>query len=171
MSSLAFRQLSNAEADIACEQDNDGWLRAVFGCESDGSLVQDVGTVDTPEGRLLTWPNILQHQVQPFQLEDPTKPGHRKILAFFLVDPEIHIISTANVPWQQRDWWAIYDKESAISQLPAKVREHIIGYVEEFPIGLAEAKKLRLDLMEERKTYALTQDKAFHSYQISLCEH
>jgi hypothetical protein len=78
----------------------------VFGCYPDGPAVQNVGTVTCSEGRLLTFPNILQHQVQPCELANKSKPGHRKILALFLVDPNIRIISTANVPPQQKDWWS-----------------------------------------------------------------
>jgi hypothetical protein len=46
-----------------------------------------------------------QHRVSPFSLRDRTKPGHRRFVALWLVDPYIRIISTANVPPQQRDWW------------------------------------------------------------------
>ncbi|KAJ6184217.1 hypothetical protein N7519_005518 [Penicillium mononematosum] len=56
-------------------------------------------------GRLLTFPNTLQHRVSPFSLADNTKPGHRKILALFLVDPNLRIISSANVPPQDELWW------------------------------------------------------------------
>jgi hypothetical protein len=80
-----------------------GWLEEVYGCRNEEAAVQEVGSVLCKEGRLLTFPNILQHQVQPFELADKTKKGHRKILALFLVDPGIRVISTANVPPQQKD--------------------------------------------------------------------
>ncbi|KAG6865926.1 hypothetical protein C0991_010427 [Blastosporella zonata] len=172
-SRLAFRQLSDPrDADyIDYPQNDHNWLTEVFGCYVDDS-VQDVGAVDTPEGRLLTWPNILQHQVQPFALADPTKPGHRKILAFFLVDPNIRIISTANIPCQQREWWVDAIYKSVLSGLPAEIKELIIQDVEEdFPINLKEAKEARLELMEERGIYVEVQDHEFHSYDFSLCEH
>ncbi|KMK61263.1 hypothetical protein Y699_02104 [Aspergillus fumigatus Z5] len=35
----------------------------------------------------------------------PVQTGHRKILAFLLVDPHLSMISSANVPPQQEDWW------------------------------------------------------------------
>ena len=74
------------------------WLSEVFGCENEGPTVQEIGSVETREARLLTFPNVLQHRVSPFKLADPTKPGHRKIVALFLVDPNIKVISTAHVP-------------------------------------------------------------------------
>ncbi|KAF8062261.1 hypothetical protein FPV67DRAFT_1672738 [Lyophyllum atratum] len=175
-SRLAFRQQSpaNDASDVSYEQDHHDWLPAVFGCDSDGPAVQDVGTVDTMEGRLLTWPNVLQHQVQPFRLADETKAGYRKILALFLVDPNIRIISTANVPCQQRDWWsdAIKKGDSTIPKLPVELQEEIFKNVEDFPIELQEAKELRLKLMQERKVYFVAHDGQFNSSsEFSLCEH
>jgi hypothetical protein len=70
----------------------------------DTNVTQHLGSVVCKEGRLLTFPNVVQHCVSPFSLEDKTKPGHRKILALFLIDPHRRIISTANVPPQQEDW-------------------------------------------------------------------
>ncbi|PFH45012.1 hypothetical protein AMATHDRAFT_163804, partial [Amanita thiersii Skay4041] len=81
------------------------WLSDIYGCDPSGPTVQYVGTVNTTSRRLLTFPNVLQHQVQPFSLTDRTKPGYRKILALFLVDPNIRVISTAHVPCQRQDWW------------------------------------------------------------------
>jgi hypothetical protein len=107
-SRLAFRQQSSRDEcdDLNYPQDQHEWFWEVFHCVNNLPAVQQVGAVLCTEGRLLTFPNILQHQVQPFTLADPTKNGHRKILALFLVDPGIRIISTANVPPQQRDWWS-----------------------------------------------------------------
>ncbi|KAB8076829.1 hypothetical protein BDV29DRAFT_189079 [Aspergillus leporis] len=42
-----------------------------------------------------------------------TKPGHRKMLALFLVDPPYCIISSANVPPQRADWWGQRQESSA----------------------------------------------------------
>lgn len=129
--------------------------------------------MDTVEGRLLTWPNVLQHQVQPFELADRSKPGHRKILALFLVDPNIRVISTANIPCQQRDWWSehIQREKSAISNLPVELQDHVFGQVEDFPLSLKEAKELRLELMEERKNFVVLHDEEFKQHTFSLCEH
>ncbi|KAF5383169.1 hypothetical protein D9615_005044 [Tricholomella constricta] len=183
-SHLAFRQQSDTDTlEIHYEQDHRDWLPAVFGCDTHGRGIQDVGTVETREGRLLTWPNILQHQVQPFRLADPTKPGHRKIVALFLVDPGIRVVSTANVPCQQKDWWSEkvvaaggetpnkWSGVNAIANLPLELRNHIFEDVDGFPIGLEEAKEVRLQLMEERKKFVVENGKAFAQHQFSLCEH
>ncbi|KAF5383139.1 hypothetical protein D9615_005036 [Tricholomella constricta] len=185
-SHLAFRQQSVTDTmDVSYEQYHHDWLPAVFGCESDAPGIQVVGAVETREGRLLTWPNILQHQVQPFRLADATKPGHRKIVALFLVDPGIRIVSTANVPCQQKEWWIEKVVEAtaaaagagekgrgnAIAELPLELRDHIFGDVDEFPIGLGEAKEVRVQLMEERKKFVVAHGKAFARHEFSLCEH
>lgn len=176
-SHLAFRQQSETEEaeEIGYPQSQFDWLEEVFGCVNEEPAVQEVGVIDTKEGRLLTWPNMLQHQVRPFRLADPTLPGHRKILALFLVDPNIRITSTANVPCQRKDWWieAIqqHGGDSGLSGLPAELQEHIFQDVDGFPIGLDEAKALRLELMEERKTFLKTQDGYFLEHEFSLCEH
>lgn len=69
----------------------------------------------------------MQHCVNPFHLADPTKPGHRKILALFLVDPHQQIISTANVPCQQKAWWReLVHDIGPLGKIPLEVADHII---------------------------------------------
>ncbi|PPQ76533.1 hypothetical protein CVT24_010932 [Panaeolus cyanescens] len=151
----------------------------IFGCENEEPGVQEIGGVDTREGRLLTFPNNLQHRVGAFKLADPTKPGHRKILALFLVDPNIKIISTAHVPCQRKDWWkevalrqeSLSENITGLGQLPVELQNHIFDEVEGFPLGMDEAKALRLELMEERKAYVQVQDATFQQNTFSLCEH
>ena len=109
-----------------------------------------LGKVLTCEDRLLAFPNVLQHRVSPFQLVDSTKPGHRKLLALFLVDPHIRIPSTANVPPQQAEWWARNaELDSVFGKFPNEVADQIIEDID-FPIGNEEAKRLREELIEDR---------------------
>jgi Protein of unknown function (DUF4246) len=173
---LAFRQRSSTEdidnRKIRYPQNTSSWLTEVFGCEDQGPALQYVGKVDTREGRILTWPNILQHRVEPFALADPTRPGHRKILALFLVDPNIRIISTASVPCQQKDWWAAdIRKKGALAVLPLELQDQVFNEVEGFPISLEEAKEQRLELMEERKRFVFSHERSFEDSFFSLCEH
>lgn len=155
-----------------------GWLDEIFGVTQDGPCVQDVGSVVCREDRLLTFPNILQHQVQPFSLADPSKPGHRKILALFLIDPNIKIISTAHVPPQQREWWTenMYNKAfgaagNKLGELSNELKDKVLGEIGDFPIELEEAKEIRLKLMEERREFKLREGTEFESMTFSLCEH
>jgi len=135
--------------------------------------VQYVGDIVTKEGRLISFPNIFQHFVAPFKLEDPTKPGHRKILALFLVDPHIQIISSAHVPCQRRDWWAEEVKRSRAlpDKLPLEMVQEVMENLGDFPISLERAKELRVELMSERKAQEVAQDNKFHEQTFSLCEH
>ncbi|KAG2009503.1 hypothetical protein CC2G_012433 [Coprinopsis cinerea AmutBmut pab1-1] len=185
-SSLAFRQVSELDeaavlSHLEYPQGVVHWLKEVYGCEDREGAVQYVGAVETREGRLLTFPNILQHQVQPFSLDDKTKPGHRKILALFLVDPHIRVISTAHVPAQRMDWWREEFETPpmnlkgintvGLEKLPLELQDHVLDGVD-FPISLAEAKQLRGELMEERKNFVLDHGRAFEgSICFSLCEH
>ncbi|KIL53884.1 hypothetical protein M378DRAFT_93428, partial [Amanita muscaria Koide BX008] len=114
--------------------------------------------------------NILQHRVQPFKLADSTRPGHRKILALFLVDPNAKVISTANVPSQRLDWWceSFEAKQTGLGRLPLELQDFVFEQVD-FPISMKMAKELRLELMEKRKKFTLGFERAQEA--ISLCEH
>lgn len=155
------------------EQGDSEGIKKIFGIENDSKSTQEVGSVLTREDRLVVFPNGFQHRVGSFKLADPMKPGHRKILALFLVAPDIPIISTANVPPQRRDWWLreVKARESRISRLPSEIIDLISEQVDDFPIGLAEAKKLREELMTERGMMDKNTEKHMLDYNFSFCEH
>ena len=109
-SRLYFRQpTSMYESDnFQYEQGSYSYLECLYGTGlsmSGSECLQNLGSVETKEGRVLAFPNTLQHKVGSFRLQDPTKPGHRRFVALWLVDPYQRIVSTANVPPQQRSWW------------------------------------------------------------------
>lgn len=142
-SRLSFRA---ALDDPRYEQNDDNGLREVYGLEDEDALNQALGSASTPAGRCLAFPNILQHRVGSFRLTDPTRPGHRKILAFFLVDPSERIVSTSDVPPQQP--WA------ATSTMT-----------------LGQAKHFREELMQERKFFVDEHNEQLYERAFSLCEH
>jgi hypothetical protein len=119
-------------------------------------LVQDIGDVITKTHRCVAFPNLYQSRVQPFELQDPTKPGHRKILFLFLVDPAWEIPSASDVAPQQRDW--LIDtmrgagKNSLFSRLPDEVLAMIAEEVDE-TIGRLDAEKYREELVAERTAF------------------
>lgn len=124
-SELWFRMATDSEQpglQNQVAQDMYRWYERLYGTSlsrGPGSeTVQIYGSVGTPEGRLLAFPNVFQHCVNPFSLQDRTKPGHRRFIALWLVDPLQRIISTANVPPQQFDWWAeaIFGSEDKASK-------------------------------------------------------
>ncbi|KAF2400817.1 hypothetical protein EJ06DRAFT_556315 [Trichodelitschia bisporula] len=112
------------------------------------------------DGRAIGFPNVQQHRITPFKLAGRTKPGHRKILALFLVDPSQRVLSTANVPPQQRDWWAQavrMERTGKLSQLPAELFNNVMENVD-FPSSLTEAKTQREESRTERKGHERSVD-------------
>ncbi|MGW2589119.1 DUF4246 domain-containing protein [Streptomyces sp. NPDC001515] len=142
-SRLGFR---TAVDEPEYEQSDNKGIREVYGLENEGPLNQTLGSVETRAGRCLAFPNLLQHRVSPFRLVDPTRPGHRKILAFFLVDPSETLVSTSDVPPQQ-PW-------SATSTM---TREQAEGFREE--------------LMRERTFFVDEHNDQVFEREFSLCEH
>ncbi|MEU7723198.1 DUF4246 domain-containing protein [Streptomyces tibetensis] len=142
-SRLSFRA---ALDDPDYEQNDDNGLREVYGLEDEDALNQMLGSASTPAGRCLAFPNVLQHRVGSFRLVDPTRPGHRKILAFFLVDPSETIVSTSDVPPQQP--WS-----------------------DTSTMTLEQAKSYREQLMQERKFFVDEHNEQLYEREFSLCEH
>lgn len=142
-SRLSFRA---ALDDPNYEQNDDNGLREVYGLEDEDALNQILGSTSTPAGRCLAFPNILQHRVGSFRLTDPTRPGYRKILAFFLVDPSEEIVSTSDVPPQQP--WS-----------------------DTSTMTLEQAKNFREQLMQERKFFVDEHNEQLYEREFSLCEH
>ncbi|MEV7617337.1 DUF4246 domain-containing protein [Streptomyces sp. NPDC089799] len=142
-SRLGFRA---ALDDPSYEQSDDNGVREVYGLEDEDALNQVLGSASTPAGRCLAFPNVLQHRVGPFRLADPTRAGHRKILAFFLVDPSTTVVSTSDVPPQQP--WS-----------------------ETSTMTLAQAGEYREQLMKERKFFVDEHNEQLYEREFSLCEH
>ena len=157
-----------------CEPDYEQWdsqgVLQVYGLTDTGPLIQDIGSITCLQGRSLCWPNVLQHKVEGFQLEDPTKSGVRKILVFFLVDPSVHVLSTALVPPQQQAWMEMeMNHLQVFSRFPAEVRSLIMQYTWHFPHDLAL--QVRDDMMGERKYFTEENTQLVFLREFSLCEH
>lgn len=57
------------------------------------------------QDRCVAFPNIYHHVVSPFGIVDRYAHGHRKILVFFLCEPnDYDIVSTSSVAPQQEHW-------------------------------------------------------------------
>ncbi|KAF9929591.1 hypothetical protein FBU30_001432 [Linnemannia zychae] len=143
----------------------------LYGVTNYDPLVQYLDGIVTKEDRCIVFPNIFQHQVQPFRLADPTKPGSRKILAFFLVNPDEPVLSTTNVPPQQRSWDNRKIIRDISNKLPPELVEQI-DQVTDWPMDLEEAKKHHEELMAERRYFSDTTVKTqIFERPFSLCEH
>lgn len=156
--------------DISYEQDRHDFMQQVYGYRedlenyNDDLITQELGSVVSKEGRIITFPNTLQHQVSPFSLADASKPGHRKILALFLVDPHTRIISSANVPPQQEDWRPSTQNDGADAE--QALEGEIVN-----SITMEEAKAYRVELMKERGLKSEESNVAYQMGHFSLCEH
>jgi hypothetical protein len=172
-SHLSFRQGATLdELELKYEPNDLEPLSTVFGTESMSGepAVQAIGRISTPEGRILAFPNTLQHKVEPFELADTTQPGHRRFLVLWLVDPHFRICSTRNVPPQQHSWWAEEALDAVdFGPLPQEVVDMVKGEIGEWPMGLEEAKALRVELMAERTRATESVESTFERY--NLCEH
>ncbi|KAJ3459308.1 hypothetical protein MRS44_015381 [Fusarium solani] len=101
-------------------------------------------------GQAIFYPNVYQNRLGPFELADKTRPGHCKMPALFLVDPMNPIISTANIPPQQRDWWSEkFADLPLVRNLPPEIWHQINENID-FPIDKETARKTREEMTSER---------------------
>lgn len=183
-SELRFRA---AVMDPPYEQHDEQGVQILYGIENDENISMRLGEVECKEDRMIVFPNMLQHYVAPFELKDKTKPGHRKILCFFIVDPyNDKVITTDQVPPQQQSWWSekifgtdVKDSKKTskksytrFNKLPPEIICHIQEEVD-WPISLNKAKKVRAKLMKER-SYTSSEnsnDDNIFTRTFNLCEH
>ncbi|KAH7303788.1 hypothetical protein B0J17DRAFT_218640 [Rhizoctonia solani] len=172
-SRLAFRTAVNAPP---YEQGDEIGCRLTWGMAKDDPCVNQLGSVVTCQDRCIAFPNTYQHCVSSFELADKSKPGHRKIVALFLVDPAISRPSTTIVPPQQKEWRASGISanpvlKAAFNKLSPEIIDHIDSMIEG-TMTRAEAEAYRLELMDERKAFVTRNNKAFFTvpFNISLFE-
>ncbi|KDQ58603.1 hypothetical protein JAAARDRAFT_206488 [Jaapia argillacea MUCL 33604] len=181
-SKLGFRQTvgdgDEYGADIPYQQHDIKGFQAAFGIYGyDGPLNQQMGSVVVKEDECLAFPNIYQHRVAPFELADPTKPGYRKILCFFLVDPTITILSTSRVPPQQHAWYLNeLPKAPMLRSLPQElldmVTDELVDREESGAImTMDQAKEEREKLMKERANFVVQLNENVFEMEFSMCEH
>jgi len=93
---LAFRE---AVCEPNYEQNDRNGVWEAYGLGEGEALNQERGSLVTQEGRSIAFPNSMQHRVAPFALLDGAQPGWRKILVFFLCDPNkrVRLTSTDQV--------------------------------------------------------------------------
>lgn len=102
-------------------------------------------------------------------MEDSTRGGYRKILVFFLVDPAVRVLSTAQVPPQQMSWFKEEVFKQSI-QYPVALVDTIVDLLD-WPMTLTEAKKHREALMDERKNFISKSNDECFERPFYMCEH
>jgi hypothetical protein len=143
---LEFRKpvIINDEA-ITYPQSDDKFTSHHYGIEREkhheGTMNRYLGLIKCEQGNSVVFPNSLQHRVKEFKLQKKRKHGERTIICFFLVDPNVRITSTADIPPQQ-------------GVMP-----------------LEEAHRNRGELMYHRKFFVDSLNKKVFEREFSLCEH
>ncbi|KAF3309219.1 hypothetical protein TWF173_011301 [Orbilia oligospora] len=176
-SRLAFRRtvgnVPNWESSHILEQNSDWPIVFNMSSKSQSWAVQEIGQTETKKNRAITFPNIYQHQVQPFKLLDPAKPGYRKILVFFLCDPANDDIPTTRMvaPQQPEFRVEIEDmlRNGPMGKLPEEVFRMVVGMIPEV-VGRGEAEGYRRELMKERASFG-NSSTMVQGLCYSLCEH
>lgn len=173
-SRLAFRRMVDAD-DVQYEQDDRRGVEAVYGFKLDrrhrsATVTEELGAIVARQGRAVAFPNTMQHAVRPFELADKARPGHRKILAFFLVDPAMRIASTREVhPQQQEALFALLGTIPRFASLPDAVRAEVVSRVDTV-FSRKDAEEHRCQLMDARRSAQEALQEDFEA-DFSLCEH
>lgn len=143
-------------------------LLASYGLCRDCELNQQLGDFETREGRTIVFPNVYQHAVDSFKLADPSRPGKRTIVAFFLCDPTYRIYSTSDIPPQREDWLKtiLYGQSKIPSKLlsmPNEIKDKILDQLKRDGalIDREGAEKVREELMEERSRFVEEQNERY----------
>ncbi|KAH9940080.1 uncharacterized protein BXZ73DRAFT_43065 [Epithele typhae] len=175
-SQLSFRQRVGGGdwgTDLPYEQDDHKGYRVAYGLGREEPLNQVLGHIVATADKCVAFPNVYQHHVDPFELEDKTRAGHRKILALFLVNPDVRILSTTDVPPQQLEW-AMKEAEKApgVQSLPRELLDMVAGFAtEDGLMSREEAEEHRESLMEERSAFVDRENEERFAQKFSMCEH
>ncbi|KAI0643491.1 hypothetical protein C8Q79DRAFT_915558 [Trametes meyenii] len=174
-SRLDFRHFVGDEEnglDLPYEQSDDKGYSIVYGFSGGDPMNQEIGHVVAEEDKCVSFPNVYQHHVDSFELADKSKPGYRKILCFFLVDPLERILSTTDVPPQQADWsMKEMVRAPGLQDLPVELFDMIAGYVQEGAISREEAERHREELMKERVNFVAEHNEQVYEMEFNMCEH
>ena len=171
---MSFRQMAEIEGvgDIQHEIDDTVWLKQIFGLNNGDPAVQNVGSIHLKHGRLVSYPSTVQCRIGPFELKDKTKKGHATALAIYLVDPNIRIISTANVPPQRIDWTREMEDlgphRDELRSFPEYLYNRLLNRRDNFPFKKSEAEKMCVDAWDELVDFYKYQDVAFRSHTIEI---
>ncbi|KAJ3093738.1 hypothetical protein HK100_006430, partial [Physocladia obscura] len=154
-SRLTFRNVHEDEDSFEYGQSDFAGLEKVFDFVNElTENVQTCGQIEAADGRVVVFPNFLHHRVEPFELVDKNKNGHRKILALFLVHPDaVDVKSTTNVCMQQQDWVAqdLFVHVFQHVQIPLELVRRIVQFTGGSTMTEKEAANYSNEVMEERK--------------------
>ncbi|KAF9781873.1 hypothetical protein BJ322DRAFT_1078847 [Thelephora terrestris] len=168
-SRMAFRRAiskprDHDQGDVAC-------MRVLYNMVPRSPLVQDVGDVITKAHRCVAFPNLYQRRCQPFELQDPTKPGHMKILSLFLVDPTWRVPSASDVAPQQQSWVIDAMRGAGANSLFARLPDEILAVIAERldeKMSRSEAEKYRDKMGAESVAFVTENNKDIFEVEYRL---
>lgn len=152
--------------DPPYEQGDEQYCNDFYGIKDGDNMTKHLGDVVAQKGRVTVFPNSFQHHVDAFKLKDVTKPGFRKILCFFLVDPHNTMVKATDVvPFQNEEW--VKDEALMKKYFPDVDAKDLKTMTEK------EAKDYRDELMSERKVVIEDDEDYENAYTRTffLCEH
>lgn len=100
-------------------------------------------------------PNVLEHRVEGFELVDKNRPGYRKMIAIFLVDPALSILSTSCVSPQQLHWAAPSSRIHATQDALLLELTALVLYEAQCPCDTVTARQLHDEMLKERGSGAI----------------
>ncbi|KAJ5924407.1 hypothetical protein N7466_008594 [Penicillium verhagenii] len=169
---MEFRNIVDTDTLAEVEHDPGDfiWLKQVYGFENGDPALQRSGAIRCPTGRVVMFPSTVQHRMTKFELKDKSKPGSNRCLVFYLVDPNIRIISTANIPPQRLDWTleAEQGEGESLTSAMAKLALSNKDKKGNMPMTLTEALKCRYEFLEELIEFMRYQHVAMESRVLML---
>ncbi|KAF7969002.1 hypothetical protein HWV62_28668 [Athelia sp. TMB] len=119
---------------------------------------QYVGSRRITPGLCIAFPNLYQHRQSALKLVDPAKCGHQRVIALYMVDPDVNpVISTSRVPPQQKSWVKAATEEFIDKRLPVEVVEQIVDEVDG-KMTYIEAEHYRERMLSERENFRKMND-------------
>lgn len=167
---MQFRHIAETDslAEVSHEPNDSVWLKQVYGLEVGDPPTQISGSIKSKTGRVIMYPSTVQHRLTSFQLADPTKKGSALSMIMFLVDPNIRIISTANVPPQRLDWTFDENEFGDLSKSLDKLALEFEDRRDDLPLSMSEAKKINAEFMGELVEFTKYQHVAFESKTVAV---
>ena len=169
--SMEFRNIVETAtlSDVEHNPNDFVWLRQVFGLDNGEPAIQCPGRIRVVPGRTIMYPSTIQHKFTRYELKDKTKPGYGRAVVFLLVDPNIRIISTANVPPQRYDWTMnMESSDNELKSLMSKLALDNMKSKGNMPFTLDEALENRRKFLQEIMEFTRYQHVAFESSILSL---
>ena len=169
---MEFRNIVDADTLSEVEHDPGDfiWLKQVFGMENGEPAIQKTGSIRCQMGRVVMFPSTVQHRLTGFKLKDQKRPGAMRALVFYLVDPNIRIISTANIPPQRLDW-TLEETPGDDDSLNARMSKLALDNKDKrgnMPMSWSEALETRIDVLNELIEFMRYQHVAFESRVLML---